>query len=338
MEHVTRKGVVTTRDSWLIHQLNGEFVTDATTASRSLLLDLDSVTWDPELVQLFVLARERLPRIVDNDEVVGSSSVFGRRVPVAGVVVDQQAALLAEGCIDRGNTKCTYGTGAFILANTGHEAPRSRGGLTTSVASRTRQGTQYCLDGQVYTAGSAVRWMSEIGLISEANDLDHVAAAESDGVFFVAGLAGLAAPFWRDDARASFSGLSLSATTGTLVRAVLEGVAAQVANLARVVVDDLGEPLTTLRVDGGLTRSRVLMQAQADLLQVPVEVYASPDATALGAAALARLALSADLGLGDVIPPWKPSAVYEPQWSGDRATDFLENWTSAAESDLAISS
>lgn len=333
-EHVTRKGVVTTSDSWLVWQLCGEFVTDVTTASRSLLLDLDTVTWDAGLLGVFGLDGERLPRLVDCDEVVGSTSAFGRDAPVAGLIVDQQAALLAEGCIDVGSSKCTYGTGAFILANTGSSAPRSAVGLTTSVASRTRSGTQYCIDGQVYTAASAVRWMVDIGLISDAGDLDRIAAADSGETLFVPALAGLAAPYWRADATASLSGLSLATGRGELVRSVLEGIAAQVAVLAAVVESDLGRPLASLRVDGGLTRSAVLMQAQADLLQVPVEVYASPDATALGAAALACMSLEPGRQLADAPWPWQPAAVYEPRWEPDRAADYLSRWTAAIERGL----
>lgn len=328
-EHVTRKGVVTTSDSWLVRQMTGEFVTDVTTASRSLVLGLDAIEWDPALLAIFGLSDERLPRLVDCDEVVGTTSSFGSEMPVVGLVVDQQAALLAEGCVEAGDTKCTYGTGAFILANTGAEPTRSSGGLTTSVASRTRAGAQYCLDGQVYTAGAAVRWIEELGIISGSSDVDSMASADSDGVLFVPALAGLAAPYWRDDALASFSGLSLATGRGALVRAVVEGIAAQIAVLAQVFESDLDRTIGALRVDGGLTNSRVLMQAQADLLQATVEVYASADATALGAASLAYLALTPSTSLSDVVWPWTPAATFEPQWSSDRASEFLGRWAAA---------
>jgi glycerol kinase len=329
--HVTSAGVVTTSDAWLVHQLTGEFVTDVTTASRSLVLDLDAVAWDEELLDLFGLAEEPLPRLVANDEIVGTTTAFGCDIPLAGLIVDQQSALLAEGCLTVGSAKCTFGTGAFLLANTGTAATRSGHGLTTSVAWRTRTGTQYCLDGQVYTAASAIRWIRELGLIGSSRELDEVCAPDSDGVLFVPALAGLAAPWWRADALASFSGLSLATTRGALVRSVVEGIAAQVAELVRVFEADLGAPIVSLRVDGGLTRSRVLMQAQADLLQVPVEVYPSAHATPLGAAAMARLALRPDLGLADVLAPWVAAATFEPSWSADRAGDFLSRWRAAAE-------
>lgn len=332
--HVTREGVVTTTDSWLLHRLTGEFVTDVTTASRSLVMDLDAMRWDADLLDLFGLADERLPRIVACDEVIGSTSAFGGDMPVTGLIVDQQAALLAEGCVDVGSAKCTFGTGAFLLANTGREATRSAHGLTASVAWRTQGETAYCLDGQVYTAASAVRWMTDLGLVPSAQDMDDAAAPDSAGVLFVPSLAGLAAPWWRSDALASLSGLSLAATRGHLVRAVLEGIAAQVADLMRVFSADMGAPINSLRVDGGLTRSSVLMQAQADLLQVPVEVYPSSHATPIGAAALARLALSPGSRLEDVLWTWEAAQVYTPQWSADRAADFLNRWRDAVEATL----
>lgn len=329
-DHVTTEGVVTTTDTWLVHRLCGAFVTDASTASRSLLLDLGAVTWSPDLVEMFGLGAEALPEIVASDEVVGTTSHFGRAVPVTGLVVDQQAALLGEGCLEEGTAKCTYGTGAFLLAQTGPAPVRSRSGLTTSVAWTLRGATDYCLDGQVYTAASAVRWLSDLGLLESAAQLDTTAADSSDGVVCVPAFAGLAAPVWDAAATASFAGLTLSTGRGQLVRAVLEGIAAQVAELTRVVADDLGTPLTTLRVDGGLTRSRTLMQAQSDLAQLPLEVYPSPHATALGAAACARLALDPSLTPAEAAGGWTASAHYEPQWTGDQAAEHRARWQQAA--------
>jgi glycerol kinase len=334
-EHLTSAGVVTTTDTWLVHRLCGAFVTDASTASRSLLLDLDAVRWSDELLDLFGLGAETLPEIVASDAVVGSTAAFGGDAPVTGLIVDQQAALLAEACLDAGTAKCTFGTGAFLLAQLGGTATRSRAGLSTSVAWRLRGGVDYCVDGQVYTAASAVRWITELGLISGADQLDTAAAPDSDGVLCVPALAGLAAPWWDAGATASFTGMTLSSGRGHLVRAVLEGVAAQVAALAGLVGADLGAPLTRLRVDGGLTRSRVLMQAQADLAQLPVDVYPSPHATALGAAACARLALDPARTVADVAGGWRPAATYEPAWSADRAAEHLDRWRTAAAATLS---
>lgn len=334
-ENVTTDGVVTTSDTWLVHQLCGAFVTDASTASRSLLTGLDDVVWNGELLDLFGLAGEQLPAIVANDAVVGTTRVFGGELPVTGLIVDQQAALLGEACILPGMAKCTFGTGAFLLACTGTIPVRSTAGLTTSVAWRLRGQTSYCIDGQVYTAASAVRWITQLGLISGAGQLDTTAASSSDGVLCVPALAGLAAPWWDSAATASFSGMTLSSGRGHLVRALLEGIAAQVAGLTGLIAADLGGPLTRLRVDGGLTRSRVLMQAQADLAQIPVDVYPSAHATPFGAAACARLALDPAAGLAGVVAGWKPEHTYEPAWSADRAADHLARWQRAAAATLA---
>jgi glycerol kinase len=323
-EQRTREGVVTTSDSWLVHQLCGAFVTDASTASRTLLLDLDGVAWSDEALALFGLGGEALPAVVDCAGVVGETSAFGEPVPLAGLVVDQQAALYAQRCLDAGAAKCTYGTGAFLLANAGATAPRSRAGLTTSVAWRAAGSTGYCLDGQVYTAASAVRWLADLGLIRDGRDLDPVGGgvADAGGVTFVPALAGLAAPHWRSDARGALHGLGLETTRGHLVRALVDGIACQVVDLARAAAADLGAPLEALRVDGGLTGSKLLMQAQADLLQAPVEVHRTPDATALGAGAFARLGLEPGLGLAGALGPAEaPAAIYEPRLGADEAAE-----------------
>jgi glycerol kinase len=336
--NVTSDGVVTTSDSWLIHQLTGEFVTDASTASRSLVTDLDSVGWDSELLGLFGLGDERLPRIVACDDLVGSTTVFGAvgastagGVAVGGLVVDQQAALFGEGCLRPGDAKCTFGTGAFLLANTGATATRSSAGLAASVAWRVRDRTTHCLDGQVYTAASAVRWMEQLGYIASAADLDRVAAADAGGVLAVPALAGLGAPWWRPEARASLTGMTLSTTVGQLVVAILQGIAAQVAELGSCVARDLRQPLTRLRVDGGLTRCRTLMQSVADLMQIEIEVYPSAHATALGAAALARMAIDPGMSQVDAVVGWTPGLTYTPGWSADQAADFRGRWNAAAD-------
>jgi glycerol kinase len=323
--HLTREGVVTTSDTWLVHRLTGEFVTDAATAGRTQLLDLDRAAWSPEALEVYGLSGERLPRIVDAAGPVGTTGAFGPGVPLTGLLVDQQAALLAQGATAPGDAKCTYGTGAFLLAQTGDRPRRGGSGLVACVAWRLAGRTAYCLDGQVYTAASAVRWLTDLGVIGGAADLDPVGSSVPDagGVTFVPALAGLAAPWWRGDARGSVTGLGLDTTAGHLVRALCEGIAAQVVELAGAAGADLGAPLTTLRVDGGLTRSALLMQTQADLLQLPVEVASSPDATALGAGALARLGLDPLLPLGEAVPRWRPSAVYEPRVSAAEAAERM---------------
>ncbi len=276
-----------------------------------------------------------MPRLVACDEVIGTTTAFGGEVPVVGLMVDQQAALLAQDCRDLGETKCTFGTGAFLLTATGATAPRSHAGLTTSVAARLRGETTYCLDGQVYTAASAVRWLVDLGLLDRADAVDAATAgSDSDAVLFVPALAGLAAPWWRADATASFTGLNLASTRADLVAGVLRGIAAQVVDLLGVVEGDVGHAVPRLRVDGGLTRSEFLMQAQADLAQVPVEVYPSADATALGVAAAARIGLEPAASVADVVGGWTPSRTYEPTWSTDRARDHLARWRHAVDAGL----
>lgn len=334
--NVTTDGVVTTTDAWLVHQLCGEYVTDASTASRSLILDIDRAEWDAELLDVFGLGNETLPRIVNCDEPVGTTTSLGSPMTVGGLIVDQQAALLAEGCWKRGAAKCTFGTGALLLANSGNRPIRSAAGLTSSVAWRLRaQPVAYCIDGQVYTAASAVRWLHGLGFINDASELDAVAHDSSQGVMCVPALAGLAAPWWRPDANASISGLTLTSGPQHIVKAVLEGIAAQVAELSDVIAKDIGQPLTSLQVDGGLTRSRVLMQSVADLTQLPIEVYPSPHATAVGAAALGRMAASPDLGLAGAVPSWAPETTFEPGWSAEQAAEFRHRWRDLATATMA---
>ncbi|MFE0606744.1 FGGY family carbohydrate kinase [Streptomyces sp. NPDC058892] len=321
--HLTREGVVTTSDAWLVHRLTGAFVTDAATAGRTQLLDLDTADWSPAALDAFGLAGEPLPEVVGADTHVGTTTAFGPPLSLTGLLVDQQAALLAQRVTEPGTAKCTYGTGAFLLAQSGPRPRRSSTGLVGCVAWQLGGETSYCLDGQVYTAASAVRWLTDLGVISGARDLDTVGATAPDagGVTFVPALAGLAAPWWRGDLRGSITGLGLDTTAGHLVRALCDGIAAQVAELADAVAADLGAPLAALRVDGGLTRSALLMQAQADLLQIPVEVSALPDATALGIGAVARLGLDPSLTVHEAVPQWKPSAVYEPKAGAGQAAE-----------------
>ncbi|MFF7178507.1 FGGY family carbohydrate kinase [Streptomyces sp. NPDC008121] len=332
--HLTGAGVVTTSDAWLVHRLTGAFVTDTATAGRTGLLDLDTASWSRPALDVYGLGGERLPRVVDSDTPVGTTTAFGPALPLTGLLVDQQAALLAQRVTEPGTAKCTYGTGAFLLAQTGPVPRRGDDGLVSCVAWRLRGRTSYCLDGQVFTAASAVRWLTDLGVLSGPADLDAVGGTVSDsgGVTFVPALAGLAAPWWRGDVRGSLHGLGLDTTAGHLVRALSEGIAAQVVELAGAAAAGLGAPLTALRVDGGLTRSALLMQTQADLLQLPVEVSALPDATALGAAAVARLGHDPSLGVDGAVPEWKPSAVYEPRVGGPEASERLGRFRTAVAS------
>ncbi|MEG0363533.1 MAG: FGGY-family carbohydrate kinase, partial [Aurantimicrobium sp.] len=333
-ENVTKQGVVTTSDSWLLHQLTGEFVTDVSTASRSLVTDLDTGEWDRELLSHFDLQDEKLPKILNSDEIAGVTRHFGGIMPVGGLIVDQQAALLAEKCLEVGEAKCTFGTGAFLLANTGKRAVRSSAKLAASFAWRTELETAYCFDGQVYTAASAVRWLKQMGFINAASELDIKAASHHDGIYSVPAFAGLAAPRWRPDVKASFSGITLSSEPSHFILAVLQGIAAQVAELVDLVESDMGSALKTLRVDGGLTQSAVLMQSVADLTQRTIEIYPSQHATPLGAAALARVASKSGGWIKDSVIEWAPSHVFEPKWRSEQAQEFRTAWATAADSAL----
>ena len=329
---------ITTSDAWLLWRMTGAFVTDAATASRTMLLDLRSAQWSPEALEIFAVGDRPQPTVVDCAEPVGTTSAFGTAtpLPVTGLAVDQQAALFAERCFEPGEMKVTYGTGAFLLANLGPRPAISHTGLVTCVAWRVGDRLDYCLDGQVYSVGSTISWLERLGIIDEPADLDRLAQPDgsdggSEAEAFVPALAGLAAPYWRDDARGALTGLSLSTGKAEVVTAVLRSIAASVARLAGAVRQDTAIAPATLRADGGLTRSRALMQMQADLAQVPVEVYPSPHATALGVGALARLGAGHVETLEGAVPPWTPSAVYEPTISGRQAAAVLDRFDEVVE-------
>jgi len=334
---ISGAGTVTTTDTWLLARLGTGYVTDAATASRTLLLDLDRAVWSQTACAAFGLDPAALPEVADCAGVVGETTVFGPSLPVAGIAVDQQAALLAEGCLAAGDAKCTYGTGAFLLVTTGTRAARSGSGLSTSVAWRLGGAVTYCLDGQVYTAGSALRWLTGAGVLREPGELDAVGGTVPDagGLTFVPALAGLGAPYWAPGARGLLTGLHLGSSRGHIARAVAEGIAASVALLVSAAVADLGRPLTALRADGGLTRSRLLMQAQADLLQMPVLVCRSADATALGVAALARLGLGDAASVAEAVGPAEVETVVEPSVTADQAAERLAVFRAALDLTLA---
>jgi glycerol kinase len=298
-----------------------------------MLLDLERAEWSGEACEAFGLDASLQPQVVICDAPVGETSLFGEPLPVTGLAVDQQAALFAESCFGAGDAKCTYGTGAFVLANAGGRAPRSPSGLAACVAWMLGGESTYCLDGQIYTAAAAVTWLEQLGLIGGASELDAVcggAAPAAGAPVFVPALAGLGAPYWAPQARGAWLGLSLACGREDLVRSVIWGIAAQVAILAGAMGEDAGTGLDRLRVDGGLSRSASLLQAQADLLQVPVERYPSPDATALGIAAFARIGAGGASSPGEAVGQWQPAAVFEPRMSADEAAERLGSFQSAA--------
>ncbi len=336
--HYGGEGVVTTTDTWLLHRMTGEFITDATTASRSMLLDLDQVTWSPTACEYFGLDQSELPEIVDCAENIGQTECFGPDLPVTGLITDQQAALFAQDCLQTGDAKCTYGTGAFLLMTLGSRPTRSRHGLATCLAWKLDKLPTYCLDGQVYTAAAAISWLERLGLIATVEDLDRISNSvnSTNGVTFVPALTGLAAPYWRPSARGVFGGLALDTRREHLVRAVLEGIAASVCSLVDAAISDTGTQLARLQVDGGLTRSNALMQIQADLLQIPLEVFYSPDATVLGVGRLARRGLT---GAGPRATGSYRAAspvVYEPAITPAEAAERLGQWQRMVEATSAL--
>lgn len=324
---ITGEGVVTTTDTWLVHQLCGAFVTDVSTASRSMVLDLVTCTWDGDCLDAFGLAGEELPEIVACDQIVGTTERLGPSMAVGGLIVDQAAALLAHRCTDAGSAKCTLGTGAFLLANCGPNAVASTTGLTTSIAWKVGSDLRYYMDGQVYAAGSALRWLQGLGILSSPENLDAEAAADAGTVLCVPSLAGLASPWWQPAATAAIEGLTLSSGAAQLITAVLEGIAAQIAVVTDAIDADLGTPIQALKVDGGLTRSARLMQAVADVTQRPVVLGREANATAMGAAMLGRAALGRT-SAGSEDPAG--AARFEPRWSADRAGEYRARWETLA--------
>ena len=320
-------GVITTTDTWIIARLTGKFVTDVSTASRTLLFDLHTRSWSTELADIWGLDVADLPELINNDVVIGEICHPDleelRGVLLAGAMVDQPAALLAENCFAPGQAKCTYGTGAFLLTNIGATPKISAHGLATSLAWNIRGESAYYLDGQVFTAATAVQWLVDNDLLASAEAIDSLPDAR--GVMAAPGFAGYGAPLWKPHATASIAGLTLSHGKGEIARAMVDGIAAQVADLLGAIAAD-GVAVKELRVDGGLTQSHTLMQMQADLAQVNIEVYPHPDATAMGVANLAAMATNSALNLGDFASTWKPSERYSPTWSADRAQSYLTKW------------
>jgi glycerol kinase len=288
-------------------------VIDTTNASRTLLFSLETLDWDDELLELFGVPREMLPRIVRSDETVGEGELLGRTVTIRGIAGDQQAALYGQGCHARGEGKATYGTGSFVLVHTGEDAtPAPHGLLKTAAADG------YALEGAVLSSGAAVQWLRDgLGVLASAAESEELARSvdSTGGVHFVPALTGLGSPWWEPDARGLVSGITRGTTRAHVVRAALEAIAHQVAD----VVEALPEPPRVLRADGGATANGFLMQLQADLLGVRVEVAAERETTALGVGALAAgRAIGVSVG-----------AVYEPQGSRDEVETLRAGWRQA---------
>jgi len=327
-----------TVDSWLVWQLSGgrAHVTDVSNASRTLLFDIHKLDWDDELLALLDIPRAVLPQVVDSSARVAATACEGlpAGIPVAGIAGDQQAALFGQACHRPGMAKNTYGTGCFLLMNTGDAPATSRNRLLTTVAWRRGGATRYALEGSVFIAGAAIQWLRDgLGIITRAADIDALAASVPDpeGVYFVPALSGLGAPYWDPHARGTIVGITRGTTKAHLARATLEAIAFQSAELIEAMAQDSGLALTELRVDGGATASNLLMQMQADLLGVPVVRPRVTETTALGAAYLAGLAVGFWRDEQEIAALWARDRVFEPYLSREEGRERLAGWRRAVE-------
>ncbi|EHN10760.1 Glycerol kinase [Patulibacter medicamentivorans] len=328
-----------TIDSWLLFQLTGEHVTDPSNASRTMLYRLDTGTWDEELCELLGVPPRALPEIRPSIGGFGTvrPGVLGdARCPVAGVAGDQQAALYGQACLDRGEGKNTYGTGSFVLVNTGDQVPAQREGLLRTVAWRIGDRTMFAYEASVFATGAAVQWLRDgLRIIDSAGETEPMAASLSsnDGVYLVPAFAGLGSPHWDPYARGTVTGLTRGSTREHLARATLESIAYQTLDAVRAMEAAAHEPLRVLKADGGATANRWLMQFQADMLGVPVVVPAIHETTALGAAYMAGVGVGA-WNQRQVTRTWRQAAAYEPAMSRDHAETLHAGWRDAVSRSL----
>jgi glycerol kinase len=329
-----------TVDSWLIARLTAgkAHVTDRTNASRTMLYNLESDGWDRDLTTLFRVPDRMLPRIVGSSGVCGEAepSHFGYSLPIAGLAGDQQAALFGQGCVRPGTAKNTYGTGAFLLLYTGEKPPPPPEGLLATVACDARGGRGFALEGSVFIAGAVIQWLRDgLGLFETSAESADLAASVPDtgGVHLVPAFVGLGSPHWEPEARGTITGLTRGTTRAHLVRAGLEAIAFSSLELLEAMLAATGLDLPQLRVDGGATANDWLMQFQADLLGVPVERPANVETTALGAAALAGLALGVWSSVNQFVGA-RESTVFEPRSTPDQRKALLSGWRRAVKTAL----
>ena len=326
-----------TVDTWLAWKLSGGklHVTDPSNASRTMLYDIHRGEWDEELLRIFGVPRAMLPEVLPSSNIYGATAknLFGAEVPIAGIAGDQQAALFGQACHQAGMAKNTYGTGCFLLLNTGEKPIASRNGLITTCAAQA--GTkQYALEGSVFIGGAVVQWLRDgLGLIRKSVDVEKLAAsvANSGGVYFVPAFTGLGAPHWDPHARGTIVGLTRGSNAGHIARAALESIAFQSADLLHAMQQDSGEALKELRADGGAAANDMLMQFQADLLGVPVVRPNVLETTALGAAYLAGLATNVWSSREEIARQWKAAKRFEPRMQPGEAVRRLGEWRLALE-------
>ena len=331
-----------TVETWLIWKLTGGkvHVTDYSNASRTMLFNIHTLTWDEELCKLMDIPMCLLPKPVSNSEVYGTvaEGIEGLEalagVPICGAAGDQQAALFGQGCFERGEAKNTYGTGCFTLMNTGSHSVRSVSGLVTSVAWSVGGQTTYALEGSVFNAGSSIQWLrDELGLISTAHECDMLAESVPDngGVYLVSAFTGLGAPRWDMYARGAIVGLTRGTTKAHIARATLEGIAYQVKDLLDAMEIDAGSSISVLRVDGGASVSNFLMQFQSDMLRKPIDRPKMVETTAFGAAFLAGIASGVWHNIGDIAAIRQSDRIFNPQMDAKQAKRQHDNWLRAVD-------
>jgi glycerol kinase len=323
-----------TVDSWLVWNLTGGkvHVTDASNASRTMLFDITKGDWDDELLKLFAVPRSMLPEVRSSSEVYGVTTLLGHPIPIAGIAGDQQAALFGQACTKPGMAKNTYGTGCFMLMNTGTKRIASKNNLLTTVAWRIGGRTEYALEGSIFIAGAVVQWLRDgLEFFRSAADVEALAAGVSDtgGVYLVPAFAGLGAPHWDQYARGTIVGLTRGSTKAHIARAALEGIVLQVMDVLKAMEADAGIKLKELRVDGGASANDLLMQLQADLLNVPVVRPKIAETTALGAAYLAGLAVGFWKSQADIARQWQADKRFKPAMKPAARNRIAKGWERA---------
>jgi len=326
-----------TIDSWLVWKLTGgaRHVTDPSNASRTMLFDIHAGGWDEELCRLFDVPRAMLPEVCGSAEVVGEGP---GRIPIAGMAGDQQAALFGQACLQAGQAKNTYGTGCFLLLNTGAEAVRSKHRLLTTVAWRLAGETTYALEGSVFVGGAVVQWLRDgLGLVEHASEVEELARSvpDSGDVYLVPAFVGLGAPHWDPHARGVLVGITRGTGAGHVARAALDGIAFQVADILDAMQQDAALPLTELRVDGGASANDFLLQIQADLQQLPVVRPTVTETTARGAAFLAGLGAGLYDSVEEIAALWQPDRRFDPELSPETALTRRARWAKALTRSLA---
>ena len=325
-----------TVDTWLIWRLTrGEVhVTDVSNASRTMLFNIHTLQWDEELLKLFDIPASMMPEVKSSSEVYGATktTIFAHKVPIAGIAGDQQAALFGQMCVEPGSVKNTYGTGCFLLMNSGEKPIASKNNLLTTVAWKIGDKVNYALEGSIFVGGSVVQWLRDgLGIIRSSSEVEELAASvpDTNGVYFVPALTGLAAPHWDQYARGAISGISRGTTAAHIARAALEGIAYQTLDIVGAMQRDAGITLLELKVDGGAARNNLLMQFQADLLGTKVIRPRVTETTALGAAYLAGLAVGYWGSVAEIREQWQAERIFEPAEERTQIDKAIAGWEDA---------